>query len=212
MSWKNASWLFIDTETTGLDPAKGARVMELGWARIDGLNVTKTGNWLLDPGVEIPANIQTLTGVKPEDLVGQPTFKDIAHQFHNMMVSADFIMAYNVKFDKPMVENEFKLVGLQLPEKQWLDPMIWIRRFVTLGDHKLKTVTQHFKIELERAHRADADAEAAARATVKFIDSFEGGALPDDPKELADLERAWDEDDRTIRRAKYQSKTKVNKP
>lgn len=212
MSWRNASWLFVDTETTGLDPAKGARVMELGWARIDGMKVTKTGNWVLDPGVEIPANIQALTGVKPEDVAGQPTFKDIAHQFHNLMVGVDFMMAYNVRFDKPMIENEFRLAGVQMPNKQWLDPFIWIRRFVKLGDHKLKTVTQHFKVELERAHRADADAEAAARATIQFIDTFEGKALPDDPEELAALERAWEEDDKTIRKAKYQSKTKINKP
>lgn len=212
MSWRDASWLFVDTETTGLKVSEGARVMELGWALVKGMKVVKTGNWMLDPGVPIPAEVQNITGIKPDDLKGQPSFKDIAHQFHNAMATSDYIMAYNVKFDKPMLENEFKLAGTPMPDKQWLDPLIWIRRFVKLGDHKLKTVTQHFKVELDRAHRADADAEAAARATIKFIDTFEGRALPDDPKELADLEIAWDADEREIRRAKYQSKTKINKP
>ena len=211
MSWRQATWLFVDTETTGLKVSQGARVMELGFALVKNMNVAMTMNWVLDPEVPIPPEVQSITGVKPEDVVGKPKFGEVAHQFHNIIAKSDFVMAYNVKFDKEMIENEFKLVNLRMPDKQWLDPLIWIRRFVKLGDHKLKTVAQHFKVDLDRAHRADADAAAAAQATIKFIDTFEGKALPDDPKELGDLEKAWDADEREIRRAKYQSKTKVQK-
>jgi len=210
MSWRNASWLFVDTETTGLKVSEGARVIELGWARVDNMKVTKTGNWVLNPGVPIPPVITNITGIKQEDLEGQPEFKDISHKFYNEMNSADYMMAFNVKFDKEMIDNEFKLIGMSPPSKQWLDPLIWIRRFLQLGDNKLKTVTQHFKVELERAHRADADAEAAALATIKFINSFEGHAMPDDPKELSDLEKAWDADQKVINKSKYQSKIKNN--
>ena len=212
MSWQNANWLFIDTETTGLNPADGARVIELGWARVVNLKIVKTGNWLLNPGVQVPAEITNITGIKQEDLEGQPSFKDISHKFYNEMVSSEYMMAFNVKFDKGMIDNEFKLINMSPPQKQWLDPLIWIRRFLQLGDNKLKTVTQHFKVELERAHRADADAEAAALATIKFINSFEGKAMPDNPSELANMEKVWDADQRVINKTKYQSKTKLNKP
>ena len=212
MSWKNAKWMFIDTETTGLKVSQGARVWEVGWAIVDDMKISSAENLILDPGVEIPPEVVKITGVKPEELKGKPSFKDISHELYNKMNAVDFIMAYNAKFDKEMIDNEFKLAGLSTPNKQWLDPIIWIRRFMKLGDYKLKTLTTHFKVELDRAHRADADAEAAARATVKFLETFEGKAIPDDPLELARMEKVWDADERDIRKAAYQSKTKINKP
>ena len=194
MGWKNAKWLILDTETTGLHVSGGARVWEVGWARIENMNVVDSGDWVLDPG-EMDDKAQnvltTISHQDPNELKGKPDFKSMVHELAELMKAADFYMAYNAKFDKAMLENEFKLAGETMPTKDWLDPMIWVQKFIQAGNHKLVTMTEHFKIKLEHAHRANYDAEAAARVAIEFIKSLEGKVLPEDPAELMDKQERW---------------------
>ena len=62
--------IVLDTETTGLEPADGHRIIEIGAVRVTGLEPGETYETLIDAGVHIPPEISALTGIT-QDMVDQ---------------------------------------------------------------------------------------------------------------------------------------------
>jgi len=192
MKITEATWMVLDTETTGLKPKEGAQVIELGWCIIKSMAIEGSANFLINPGKPIPPEITKITGISDADVQGEPMFGDIAGKFFPEYSSADFILAYNAKFDRDMLEAEFTRIGSTLPQKLWLDPLIWARTFAQNPDNKLASMSKQFGVSLERAHRADADAAATAEIAMKFFQwGVEEAAFPDDVDQLKQLERGW---------------------
>lgn len=221
--WKNSRWLFVDTETTGL-PKKDKTesqaepfIVQLGYCVVEDMKVVKTFNQLIDPGqdIEIDPGASAVTGIdrdrinKGKNAGEVKTFEEIASDFAKEISQADVVMAYNAKFDKPVIEREFKLANVKVQQKPWLDPMIWVMKHLVLPNHKLPTVAQHYKISLEHAHDAGADAKAAAEVTMAFVQTFDG--LPDDPEEVVKLQGVWDSELKAARIAAWKKK-KVEQP
>ena len=63
MKLSEASWIFLDTETTGLKPEEGAKIIDLGLVFVRGLRIGYTKNFLINPGHPIPPEITKLTGI-----------------------------------------------------------------------------------------------------------------------------------------------------
>lgn len=194
MKITDATWMFLDTETTGI-PKSGEpdiRIIELGWVTIKNMSVAGNQDFLINPGEPIPEKVQQITHITDEMVANEPTFDGIAPTFISAFQKADFIAAYNAKFDKQMLDFEFSKLGAKLPEKIWLDPLVWSRSFVQSSDHKLATMAKRFDVSLENAHRADADAAASAQIMMKFFQwGVEEANFPDDVEQLKELERGW---------------------
>jgi DNA polymerase-3 subunit epsilon len=216
-AWKNSRWMFLDTETTGLPPdkknptRKDPRAVQVGYAIVDNMKVVEVFNELVDPGadVEIDPTASAITGIDREKLKssGARDFLSLTKKMKNDIESCDVIMSYNNRFDKPVIEREFKLAGIEMPNKPWLDPMIWMMKNLNLPDHKLTTIAKHYKVSLEHAHDAGADSEAAAMATMAFVQTFDG--LPDDADELVKLQGVWGQELKTARMAAFRNKQKL---
>lgn len=192
MKISDASWIFLDTETTGLKVSEGARVIEVGLVDIQNMAIGFSVDYLINPGGPIPPKITQLTGITDQMVARQGAFDTKAKAIMQMLQGADFIAAYNKDFDRQMLENEFKLVGMTMPDKIWLDPMTWARFFINLESNTLKNVATQFKVSLENAHRADADAEASAKMMIKFIEwGTDQADFPDDVDQLKSMERDW---------------------
>jgi DNA polymerase-3 subunit epsilon len=216
-AWKNSRWMFIDTETTGLPPdkrnpnRKDPRAVQVGYAIVDNMKVVEVFNSLVDPGedVEIDPTAAAVTGIDREKLKASNAqgFSSIMEKIKKDIESCDIIMSYNIRFDKPVMEREFKLAGIEIPKKHWLDPMIWLMKNLPLPNHKLSTVTNHYKVSLEHAHDAGADAEAAAKVTMAFVQTFDG--LPDSPADMVKLQGKWSGELRAARIAAWKAKQNV---
>lgn len=214
IAWKNTRWMFLDTETSGLPPdrknpqRKDPRVVQIGYAIVDSMKVVKVFNKLIDPGedIEIDPSATAVTGIDRAKLKAAKAekFVSIIEKMKKDIESCSIIMSYNNRFDKPVVEREFSLAGIQMPVKPWLDPMIWVMKHLDLPDHKLKTVANHYKVSLENAHDAGADSEAAAKITMAFVQTFDG--LPDDADEVVKLQGQWNSELAAARLAVWKSK------
>jgi DNA polymerase-3 subunit epsilon len=104
--------LLLDTETTGLDPKQGHRIIEI--AAVEVLNRRLTGRHLhyrIDPGRDIDAAATEVHGMTRDDLRGMPRFADIAGEFVDFARDAEWII-HNAPFDVAFFDAEFDFCGL----------------------------------------------------------------------------------------------------
>lgn len=168
--WSEIDIALLDVETTGRDAAID-RVVEIGVVigRAGGLVLRK--NWLVNPGVPIPASATEVHGIKDDDVKDAPTFGGVADELAELL-RAKVPAAYNANFDKTFLLSEFARLGPRTGtlapalrrDTEWIDPLVWARelqseeRSRALGD-----VAARLGITLENAHRAADDAEAALK-------------------------------------------------
>jgi DNA polymerase-3 subunit epsilon len=104
--------IVLDTETTGLDPKQGHRIIELAGLEVQNRRVTgRTIHFYVDPEREIDAGASEVHGMTWDDLRGKPRFRDIAAEFLDFARGAEWII-HNAPFDLSFLDAEFGLAGL----------------------------------------------------------------------------------------------------
>jgi DNA polymerase-3 subunit epsilon len=98
--------IVLDTETTGLDPAQGHKIIEIGCVEL--LNRRLTGNHLhvyINPQREIEAAALEVHGITNEFLADKPLFADVAQSFIDFVDGAELII-HNAPFDIGFLDHE----------------------------------------------------------------------------------------------------------
>ena len=104
--------IILDTETTGLDPKQGHRIIELAGLEVVNRRATgRTIHFHLDPEREIDAGATEVHGMTWDDLKGKPKFRDVAAEFVEFARGAEWII-HNAPFDVAFLDVEFALAGL----------------------------------------------------------------------------------------------------
>lgn len=108
--------IVLDTETTGLDPRRGHRIIEIAAIELDGRKVSKRHfHHYLDPEREVDEDAARVHGFTWDMLKGRSKFSDIAGSFLEFVEGAE-LMAHNAPFDMSFINNELRL--LELPPLQ----------------------------------------------------------------------------------------------
>lgn len=100
--------IILDTETTGLDPNSGHRIIEV--AAVEMINRRLTGNHLhryVNPDRDIDAGAMQVHGITPEFLQDKPRFADIADEFVDFIRDAELII-HNAPFDVGFLNMELR--------------------------------------------------------------------------------------------------------
>jgi len=103
--------IIFDTETTGLDPSQGHRIVEIGCVEI--VNRVVTGNHLhiyLNPDRDSDPEALAVHGLTTEFLADKPRFADVAQQFLEFIQGAELI-AHNAAFDVKFFNAELSMIG-----------------------------------------------------------------------------------------------------
>ena len=103
--------IVLDTETTGLDPKQGHRIIEIGCVEL--INRRLTGNnyhQYINPNREIDEGAQQVHGLSAEFLQDKPEFKDIVQELKNYLDGAELII-HNAPFDVGFLDAELSGVG-----------------------------------------------------------------------------------------------------
>jgi len=106
--------IILDTETTGLDPNQGHRVIEI--AAVEMVNRRLTGVNLhryIQPDREIDAGAMQVHGISNEFLLDKPRFADIAREFAEFVQGAELII-HNAPFDVGFLNMELRQAGLPM--------------------------------------------------------------------------------------------------
>lgn len=173
----------LDCEASGVD-TENDRILTFFMRARDGDTVVYEENWVIDPGVEIPAEASEVHGMTTEWIQengrkdADEAIKEIALEAENFGLSGYVICGYNHSFDLAMLDAECKRYcegdGLDFGSKaRFLDPCIFSRVFDKFkkGGHKLITVAQRNGIEVEedRLHAADYDVEVTEKLVKIFL-------------------------------------------
>jgi DNA polymerase III subunit epsilon len=148
--------VFVDIETTGLNYVRG-RVIEVAAIRIEGGQVVREFNQLIDPETELPAFTTSLTGIRSSDLRSAPTFSQIADELYDILDGAVFV-AHNVRFDYSFLKQEFKRTGRDFSPKQLCTMRLSRALYPEHKSHKLASLIERHGFSFEARHRAYDDA------------------------------------------------------
>ena len=104
--------VFLDTETTGLDPNQGHRIIEIAVVEFNNRQSTnKKYHSYINPEREIDAAAEEVHGLSLEFLQDKPLFQDIAKDFLNFIQGAELII-HNAPFDVGFINAELGRLGL----------------------------------------------------------------------------------------------------
>jgi DNA polymerase-3 subunit epsilon len=105
--------IVLDTETTGLEPSRGHRIIELAAVEIRDRRVTEsTFHRYLNPERESDAAALAVHGISNESLLDKPRFREVAGEFLDFIAGAELII-HNADFDVAFLDHELALAGLQ---------------------------------------------------------------------------------------------------
>lgn len=103
--------IVLDTETTGLDPKTGHRVIEVGCVELRERRLTgKNLHLYLQPDREIDPQAIEVHGISNEFLADKPRFEEVAAELKTFLSGAELLI-HNAPFDVGFLESEFALVG-----------------------------------------------------------------------------------------------------
>lgn len=157
--------IIFDTETTGLDPTKGDRLVEIGCVELlNGIPSGQTFHVYLDPQRDVPAEAFAVHGLSREFLTGKPLFKDVAADFLNFTAGAKLV-AHNAEFDVKFLNAEFGRIGLpEIDRERVIDTLALARRRHPGAPNSLDALCARYKIDNSRRtkHGALLDSEILA--------------------------------------------------
>ena len=105
--------IFLDTETTGLDPALGHRIIEIAAVEIVNRRFTdRHYHQYVNPGRDIDAGALEVHGITSEFLADKPKFRDVARDMLEFIEGAELII-HNAPFDVAFLDHELALLELQ---------------------------------------------------------------------------------------------------
>jgi DNA polymerase-3 subunit epsilon len=163
--------IVFDTETTGLDPYQGDRLVEIGCVEL--LNGFPTGNSFhryLNPERDIPDGAFKVHGLSVEFLKDKPLFSDICEEFLAFVGDAPLI-AHNAMFDLGFINAELERCKKALLQRERLvDTLMLARRRYPAGPNRLDDLCARFSIDASRRtkHGALLDAELLAEVYVEL--------------------------------------------
>lgn len=190
MSWHTAPMLAFDLETTGKD-VETARIVTASVVHIDprnGRDGIHTRTWLVDPGIDIPAEATDVHGITTAHAQEHGTKPSVAvYEIEQALQSAWVentpVVIYNAPFDLTVLDRELRRHhGLGIDGiGPIVDPLVIDKTLdrYRKGSRKLTAVCEHHGIVLDQAHTASADALAAARLAWALACRY--------PDELGDL-------------------------
>ena len=169
--------IILDTETTGLDPKMGHRLVEIGAVEL--INHTPTGvnyQTYINPERDVDPGAQEIHGLTNEFLKQHPAFGDISAEFINFLSDSTLII-HNAPFDLAFINMELSRLGVApISSERVIDTLVLARKKFPGAQANLDALCRRFAIENRHRelHGALVDAALLADVYIELI----GGKEP----------------------------------
>ncbi|MBA4801514.1 MAG: DNA polymerase III subunit epsilon [Euryhalocaulis sp.] len=163
--------IVFDTETTGLSPADGDRITEIGCVEvIDFVPTGREYHCYVNPQRSLPPKVTEITGLTDEFLADKPLFADVVEDFMEFVGDARMV-AHNAEFDKGFVNAELNRHGRSvLPHERFHCTLVMARKKFPGVRNSLDSLCDRFRISLETrdVHGALVDARLLAKVYLEL--------------------------------------------
>ena len=166
----------IDIETTGGVPGHDG-ITEIAVVGVEEGRIVRTWRSFVNPCAPIPAFITQLTGISDEMVADAPPIRELLPKIVGA-IGDGILVGHNVRFDAGFVDFELRRHGFAALPNPKVDTLALARRtIVEVANYKLGTLTRELGFDVERHHRALADARATAELLVHCIKRLEDNGV-----------------------------------
>lgn len=162
----------LDTETTGISPAYGARLVEIGRVDLEGERIAGTWSSLLRPGRPIPAGATAVHGITDAMVAAAPRAGEIAAAFRGVLDDRTLVF-HNASFDLPFLVAMFREAGAPPLRNPVVDTLGLSRGLFGSGHNSLGEIAARIGLAPGTAHRALPDAHTTAQVFLALAASWE---------------------------------------
>ena len=164
--------IVLDTETTGLDPNDGHRIIELCCVELIGhLPTGRVFHTLIQPERDIPEDSVRVHGLSADKLVDAPVFASVAEDFLSFVADAPLVI-HNAEFDMKFLNSELSRAGKPLlTVERGIDTIALAKKRFPGARYSLDELCRRFNIDLSvrTKHGARIDAELLAEVYLELL-------------------------------------------
>jgi DNA polymerase-3 subunit epsilon len=174
--------IILDTETTGFEPAKGDRLVEIGCIEV--VNRMPTGavyHQYVNPQRDMPEGAFKVHGLSEEFLSDKPLFVDVCDAFLEF-IDGSPIVAHNAPFDMKFLNAELvRAKRPQFPYEQAIDTLVIAKKKFPGGSNSLNALCRRFDVDLSNRdlHGALIDADLLAQVYLELSGGRQPGLVLD---------------------------------
>ncbi len=172
--------IVLDTETTGMDPEDGHKIIEIGCVELDNhLPSGKTLQLYINPERDIPPEATAVHGITDEFIKDKPVFSEVFDQFLEFIGDGKLVI-HNAEFDMKFINSELGKVGHQpIPWTQVKDTLTMARQKFPGSPANLDALCRRFGIDnTERTyHGALLDSELLSEVYLELLGGRQHGLV-----------------------------------
>jgi DNA polymerase-3 subunit epsilon len=154
-------YAILDIETTGGSP-KHCKITEIAIFIHDGIKVVDEFSTLINPEINIPYFITSLTGISNEMVENAPRFYEVAKKIVEL-TEGRIVVGHNVNFDYGFIQNEFKQLGYDFNRKTLCTIKLSRKIIPGYRSYSLGKICESLGININGRHRASGDAFATVQ-------------------------------------------------
>ncbi|MDB2384903.1 3'-5' exonuclease [Polaribacter sp.] len=164
--------VFFDLETTGVNIGTD-RIVEIAVLKVFPNGNKESKTWLVNPEVEIPQGASDIHGITNEQVVTEPTFKELAPKVSEMISGCDLAGFNSNRFDIPLLAEELMRAGIDfdMKNRKAIDVQVIFHK------KEQRTLSAGYQFycgkELEGAHGAEADTNATYEILLAQLDKYD---------------------------------------
>jgi DNA polymerase-3 subunit epsilon len=180
--------IVLDTETTGMDPADGDRLVEIGCVELENhLPTGRTYHQYINPERDVPAEAVAVHGLSTERLKGEPTFGEIVSDFLDFIGPDSKLVIHNAEFDMKFINAELAMFGFpSVAPKRVIDTLLIARQKFPGSPANLDALCRRFSIDNSNRtlHGALLDSELLAEVYMELLGGRQRGFAIEEEEKL----------------------------
>ena len=175
--------IILDTETTGMDPMQGDRLVEIGCVEmVNQVRTDRTYHQYLNPERDVPMEAVAVHGLSTEFLKNHPTFAEVAEEFLAFIGDAELII-HNASFDLKFLNAELGTLGYKpIAGARVIDSLLLARQKFPGAPASLDALCKRFNVDnsSRQFHGALLDAELLADVYIELLGGRQRGIFGDE--------------------------------
>jgi len=182
--------IVLDTETTGMNPVDGHKLVEIGCVElVNHIPTGRTYHQYINPERDVPAEAAAVHGLTEERLKNEPTFGEIVGDFLDFLGGDSRLVIHNAEFDMKFINAELAAFGFpSITPKRVIDTVLMARKKFPGSPASLDALCRRFNIDNSSRilHGALLDSELLAEVYLELLGGRQQGLKIEEQKTSED--------------------------